>query len=670
MPRIRALPEDFVVDELPLYAPSGVGAHTFVRVEKRGSDSDELARALARAAGVAPRDVGYAGRKDRHAIARQWLSVPGLDPERALSLELPGARVLEAARHPHKLRTGQLRGNAFAIAVRGVGVELAASARARLAELSSRGLPNRFGAQRFGREADNAERGRAVLEGRLRPRDRRAARFLVSALQSAVFNEVLVRRPLPVDAVEPGDVAQVVASGGLFLVEDLAREAPRAARFEISASGPIFGTGARAPQPAGAPAARERAALAAFGVDEALLRRAPPGLRLRGARRALRAPVAGATCEHAGDVLRLRFTLPAGSYATVLIEELVGAVDEGPVGADGGPSPRVQSRPRAALRRTPMKIAADITELIGNTPLVRLNRVTRGVPATVLAKLESQNPAASVKDRIGLAMIEAAEREGRITAGKTVIVEPTSGNTGIALALVAAVKGYPCVLVMPETMSPERRVVLRALGAKLVLTEGPKGMRGAIEKANELLAKLPDSFMPQQFENPANPEVHRRTTAEEIWRDTDGKVDALIAGVGTGGTITGVAQAIKPRKPSFQAIAVEPAGSAVLSGGQPGPHKIQGLGAGFVPDVLDTELIDGVIQVDNEQAFTMARRLAAEEGILCGISSGASVHAAIEYAKRPENENKLVVVIIPSYGERYLNTDLFAPFRYEGSDDV
>ena len=317
-----------------------------------------------------------------------------------------------------------------------------------------------------------------------------------------------------------------------------------------------------------------------------------------------------------------------------------------------------------------MKIANDITELIGNTPLVRLNRVTRDVHATVVAKLESHNPASSVKDRIGLAMIEAAEREGKIAPGKTVIVEPTSGNTGIALAFVAAVKGYKCVLVMPETMSPERRVVLRAFGAKLVLTEGAKGMRGAIEKANELLGKIPDAFMPQQFQNPANPEVHRRTTAEELWRDTDGRIDALVAGVGTGGTITGAAQVIKPRKPSFQAIAVEPAGSPVLSGGQPGPHKIQGLGAGFVPEVLDTKLLDGVIQVDNDQAFAMSRRLAAEEGILCGISAGANVQAAIEYAKRPENEGKLIVVIIPDFGERYLNTDLFAPFRYEGSDDV
>jgi cysteine synthase A len=317
-----------------------------------------------------------------------------------------------------------------------------------------------------------------------------------------------------------------------------------------------------------------------------------------------------------------------------------------------------------------MKIADDVVQLIGNTPLVRLNRVTRGINAQIVAKLESHNPLASVKDRIGLAMIEAAEREGKIAPGKTVLVEPTSGNTGIALAFVAAVKGYQCVIVMPETMSVERRVVLRALGAKLVLTEGPKGMRGAIEKAGELLKKLPDAFMPQQFQNPANPDVHRRTTAEEIWRDTDGKVDALVAGVGTGGTITGVAQVIKPRRPSFQSIAVEPAKSPVLSGGAPGPHPIQGIGAGFVPDVLDTKLIDGIIQVENDAAFQMARRLAAEEGILCGISSGANVWAALEYAKKPENEGKLVVVIIPSFGERYLNTALFEPFRYEGSDDV
>jgi cysteine synthase A len=317
-----------------------------------------------------------------------------------------------------------------------------------------------------------------------------------------------------------------------------------------------------------------------------------------------------------------------------------------------------------------VKIAENVTELIGNTPLVRLKRVARDVPAQIVAKLESQNPAASVKDRIGLAMIEAAEREGRIAPGKTVIVEPTSGNTGIALAFVAAVKGYRCVLTMPETMSPERRVVLRAFGAKLVVTEGAKGMKGAIDKANELLSKIPNAFMPQQFNNPANPEVHRRTTAEEIWRDTDGKVDALVAGVGTGGTITGVAQVIKPRRPSFQAITVEPADSAVISGKPPGKHKIQGLGAGFIPDVLDTKLLDGIILIDNDTAFDMARRLAAEEGLLCGISSGANVAAAIQYGKRPENEGKLVVVIIPSFGERYLNTDLFAPFRYEGSDDV
>jgi cysteine synthase A len=303
-----------------------------------------------------------------------------------------------------------------------------------------------------------------------------------------------------------------------------------------------------------------------------------------------------------------------------------------------------------------MKIARDITALIGNTPLVRLNRVTRDVSAEVVAKLESQNPAASVKDRIGLSMIEAAEREGAIQAGKTVIVEPTSGNTGIA--------------TMPETMSTERRIVLRALGAKLVLTEGPKGMRGAVDKANELVEKIPNAFMPQQFKNPANPEVHRKTTAEEIWNDTDGRVDALVAGVGTGGTITGIAQVIKPRKASFQAIAVEPEASPILSGGSPGPHKIQGIGAGFVPDVLDRSLVDEVLTVSNEAAFDMARRLACEEGLLGGISSGANVYAALEYAKRPENEGKLIVVIIPSFGERYLNTDLFEPYRYDGSDDV
>ena len=317
-----------------------------------------------------------------------------------------------------------------------------------------------------------------------------------------------------------------------------------------------------------------------------------------------------------------------------------------------------------------MNIYRDVTELIGRTPLVRLNRVTAGVPAQIVVKLESRNPANSVKDRIGLAMIEAAEREGVIKPGKTVIVEPTSGNTGIALAFVAAVKGYQCILTMPETMSPERRVVLRAFGAKLVLTEGAKGMRGAIDKANQILAELPDAFIPQQFRNPANPEIHRKTTAEEIWTDTDGKVDALIAGVGTGGTITGVAQVIKPRRPSFQAIAVEPETSAVLSGGAPGPHKIQGIGAGFVPEVLDRSMVDGVITVSNDEAFEMSRRLAKEEGLLCGISSGGNVAAAVKYARKPENAKKLIVAIVPSFGERYLATDLFAPYRYEGSDDV
>jgi len=317
-----------------------------------------------------------------------------------------------------------------------------------------------------------------------------------------------------------------------------------------------------------------------------------------------------------------------------------------------------------------MRIASDVTELIGGTPLVRLRRVTQGVGAEVVAKLESLNPMSSVKDRIGLAMLEAAEKEGKIQPGKTVLVEPTSGNTGIALAFVAAVKGYECILTMPETMSWERRVVLRSLGAKLVLTEGPKGMKGAIAKADELLEKIPGAFMPQQFNNSANPEIHRKTTAEEIWKDTDGKVDALVAGVGTGGTITGVAQAIKPRKPEFQAIAVEPEASAVITGGEPGPHKIQGIGAGFIPEVLATELLDETLRVSNDAAFEMARRLAREEGVFGGISSGANVVAALEYAGRPENEGKLVVVIIPSFGERYLNTDLFEPFRYEGSDDV
>jgi cysteine synthase len=319
-----------------------------------------------------------------------------------------------------------------------------------------------------------------------------------------------------------------------------------------------------------------------------------------------------------------------------------------------------------------MRIANDVTELIGRTPLVRLNRVTAGLPkgTQVLAKLESQNPANSVKDRIGLAMIEAAERDGLLRPGKTVIVEPTSGNTGIALAFVAAVKGYKTIIVMPETFSLERRITLRAFGAKLVLTEAAKRMQGAIDKANEIAASLPDAFIPQQFRNPANPEVHRLTTAVELWEDTDGKIDALIAGVGTGGTITGVSQVIKPKRPTFQAIAVEPEASPVISGGAPGPHKIQGIGAGFIPDVLDTKLLDGVITVSDAASFEMARRLAKEEGILCGISSGANVTAAVEYGKRPENAGKMIVAIIPSFGERYLNTDLFAPYRYEGSDAI
>jgi cysteine synthase A len=317
-----------------------------------------------------------------------------------------------------------------------------------------------------------------------------------------------------------------------------------------------------------------------------------------------------------------------------------------------------------------MKIARDATELVGNTPLVRLNRVAKGVKPEIVAKLESHNPGGSVKDRIGYSMIDAAEREGLITPGRSVIVEPTSGNTGIALAFVAAVRGYRCILTMPESMSPERRAVLRAFGAKLVLTERAKGMPGAIEKANEIAAATPNSFVPQQFRNPANPEIHRKTTAEEIWSDTDGRVDALVAGVGTGGTITGVAQVLKQRKPSFRAIAVEPAASPVLSGGSPGLHPIQGIGAGFVPQVMDMSLVDQVVTVNNDDAFAMARRMAQEEGLLCGISSGAAVHAAVQYARGDGRELGLIVVIIPSFGERYIQTALFEPYRYEGSDDI
>jgi cysteine synthase A len=317
-----------------------------------------------------------------------------------------------------------------------------------------------------------------------------------------------------------------------------------------------------------------------------------------------------------------------------------------------------------------MKIANSVTDLIGHTPLVRLNRVANSVSAQIVAKLESHNPANSVKDRIGLAMIETGEKSGALIPGKTVIVEPTSGNTGIALAMVAAVKGYQCILTMPESMSPERRAVLRAFGAKLVLTDPAKGMPGAIDRAKSLLSEIPNSFMPQQFENPANPEVHSKTTAEEIWADTDGKVDALISGVGTGGTITGVARVIKERNPKFKAIAVEPADSPVLSGGSPGKHVIQGIGAGFVPDVLQQDLLDGVVTVGNDEALEMARRLAREEGLLCGISSGAAVAAAVQFAAGEGSACELIVVIIPSFGERYIQTKLFDPFRYEGSDDI